>query len=152
MEKPTKKEIEQIFLKGFGKIKTFVVTDFGLSPEYIKNPKMTQAQLKKAPTYTVEATAEMREKAIENKAKYDANQPKEISILEFAKKVAKANKGKITHKSKSGSVYLLIAGKTVRISNHYILDRDAFNPKERHDYEIVKRGFDENDSPLISFK
>jgi hypothetical protein len=152
MSKPTKAEQDKIFAKGFGKIKMFKVVDYGMTTEYIKNPKMSVSQLKKAPTFTIEATEAMRKKSAENKKKYEAKQEKEITILEYAKKVAKANKGKITHKSKSGSVYLLVGRKTVRISDHFILDRDAMNPKVRHDYEIVQKGFTENDAVILDFK
>lgn len=152
MAKPTKSEQEKIFAKGFGKIKMFKVVSYVMTTEYIKNPKMSVLQLKKAPTFTIDATETMRKKSAENKKKYEASQAKEISILEYAKKVAKANKGKITHKSKSGSVYLLVNRKTVRISDHYILDRDVMNPKVRHDYEIVQKGFTENDGVILDFK
>lgn len=152
MSKPTKAEQDKIFAKGFGKIKMFKVVDYGMTTEYIKNPKMSVSQLKKAPTFTIEATEAMRKKSAENKKKYESKQEKEITILEYAKKVAKANKGKITHKSKSGSVYLLVGRKTVRISDHFILDRDPMNPKERHDYEIVQKGFTENDAVILDFK
>jgi len=152
MAKPTKAEQSKIFAKGYGKIKIFKVVEFGLTTEYIKNPNMSVSQLKKAPTFTIEATDAMRKKAADNQKKYQAKQPKEISILQYANKVAKANKGKITYRSKSGSVYLLIGRKTVRISDHYILDRDAMNPKERHDYEIVQKGFYENDAVILNFE
>jgi hypothetical protein len=152
MAKPTKLEQEKIFGKGFGKIKMYKVVDYGMTTEYIKNSKMSVSQQKKAPTHTIEATEAMRKKAADNKKKHEAKQAKEISILEYAKKVAKANKGKITHKSKSGSVYLLVGRKTVRISDHFILDRDAMNPKERHDYEIVQKGFTDDDGVILEFK
>lgn len=152
MAKPTKTEQEKIFSQGFGKIKMFKVVNYGMTTEYIKNTKMSQSQLKKAPTFTIEATEAMKKKASENKKKYEQNQEKEITILEYAKKVVKANKGKITYKSKSGSVYLLVGRKTVRISDHYILDRDSMNPKERHDWEIVQKHFTENDAVILEFK
>jgi hypothetical protein len=150
--KPTKAEQTKIFNAGYGQIRMYVIASFGMTTEYIKNPKMSVSQQKKAPTHTIEATEDMRKKAIDNKKKYEAKQAKEISILEYATKVAKANKGKITHKSKSGSVYLLVRRKTVRISDHFILDRDAMNPKERHDYEIVQRSFTNNDGVVLDFK
>lgn len=152
MSKLSKQEIDKIFAKGFGKIKTFKVVEFGLTSEYIKNPNMSVSQIKKAPTHTIEATPEMRKKSEANKKKYEASQAKEITILEYAKRVAKANKGKITYKSKSGSVYLLIGNKTLRISDHNILDRDALNPKTRHDYEIIQKYFTENDAVVLDFK
>jgi hypothetical protein len=152
MEKLTKAQIEKIFSDGFGKIKIFKVVKYGMTTEYIKNPKMSVSQLKKAPTFTIQATELMRKKSAENKKKYEANEPKEITILEYAKKVTKANKGKITYKSKSGSVYLLIGRETVRISDHYILERDAMNPKERFNYEIVQKSFSENDSTKIYYE
>ena len=143
-----KSELDLIFSKGFGKIKNFKVVDFGMTTEYIKNPNMSVSQLKKAPTYTFEATAIMKKNAEINKKKYEQKN-KKITILEFAKKVAKANKGKITHKSKSGSVYLLVGKKTIRISDHFILDRDFMNPKDRYDIEIVQKSFTENDSTKL---
>jgi hypothetical protein len=146
--KLTKTEIEKIFSKGFGKIKTFKIVSFGLTSEYIKNPNMSVSQIKKAPTYTIEATTTMKKKAEINKNNEEQKR-KPITTLEFAKKVAKDNKGKITHKSKSGSVYLLIGRKTVRISDHYILDRDSMNPKERYDIEIVRKYFTNDDSTKL---
>jgi hypothetical protein len=141
---------QEIFNNGYGKIRTYKVTEFGMTTEYIKNPNMSVSQIKKAPVYVIDATEEMRAEATANKIAYEiAN--KEITILEFAKKVAKANKAKITHKSKSGSVYLLVGDKTVRISDHFILDRDAMNPKSRYDLEIVKRSFSENDATTLNF-
>ena len=136
--------INKLFSEGYGKIKTFKLVEFGLTTEYIKNPNMSVSQLKKAPTYTIEASVSLREKAEKNRIKYEENN-KPITILDFAKKVAKENRGKIIHKSKSGSVYISIAGKKIRISNHFILDRDAMNPKSRYDLEIVQREFTNND-------
>lgn len=146
--KLTKTEIEKIFSKGFGKIKTFKIVSFGLTSEYIKNPNMSVSEIKKAPVYIIEATTTMKKKA-EIKKKNEQLKSKLITILEFAKKVAKDNKGKITHKSKSGSVYLLVGKKIIRISNHYILDRDSMNPKERYDFEIVQRYFTNDDSTKL---
>tara|TARA_R110001606_G_scaffold372432_1_gene529505 strand:- start:529 stop:975 length:447 start_codon:yes stop_codon:yes gene_type:complete len=146
-----KSEQTKIFDKGFGKIKSFKVVPFGLTTEYIKNPKMSQSQRNKAPTYVIAATSAMRKKAEENKKTYELKN-KTISILDFAKKVAKANKGKITYKSKSGSIYLLVGRKTVRISDHFILDRDVMNPKVRHNFEIVQRYFTEKSNVLLSIK
>lgn len=141
--------LEGIFAQGFGKVKIYKVVDFGFTTEYIKNQNMSQSQLKKAPTFVIEATAEMRLQAARNKEIYEAKS-KTITILEFAQKVAKANNGKITHKSKSGSVYLTISGKTVRISDHTILDRDSLNPVVRHDFEIVQKYFTENDNAILN--
>ena len=147
----SKTEQAKIFSKGFGKIKMFKVVDFGFTTEYIKNPNMSVSQLKKAPTFVIEATPAMRKKAEQNKANYDSKN-KTITILEFAQKVAKANKGKIIHKSKSGSVYLIVGGKTVRISDHNILDRDVMNPKERHDLEIIQKFFTDSDNVVLNLK
>ena len=147
----SKAEQTKIFAKGYGKIKTFKLVDFGLTTEYIKNPNMSVSQQKKAPTYVGEVTEAMRKKAEQNKINYELKN-KTITILEFAQKVAKANKGKITHKSKSGSVYLLIGRKTVRISDHNILDRDVMNPKERHDLEIIQKFYTDSDNVILNLK
>lgn len=149
--KPTKAEQTKIFNDGYGQIRMYVVASFGMTTEYIKNPNMSQSQIKKAPTFIIKGTDAMIKQASKNKVDYE-NKNKTITILEYAKKVAKANKGKITYKSKSGSVYLLIGRKTVRISDHFILDRDVMNPKEKHNYEIVQRGFSDNDGVIIDFK
>lgn len=145
----TNTQVTEIFAQGYGQIKTYVVSNFGMTSEYIKNPEMSQSQRKKAPTYVFEATNEMRAKASEN-AKIEES--KNITILEFAQKVAKENDCKITHKSKTGSVYLVSKNKkTIRISDHYILDMDALNPKNRYDIEIVQKGFSKFDNAIIDF-
>lgn len=144
------KQQEQIFAQGYGKIKMFKVASFGMTTEYIKNPNLSVSQLKKAPAFIVEATTEMKLQAKENRDREELEN-KTISILDYAKKLAKANKAKITHKSKSGSVYLLVGEKTVRISGHYILDRDVMNPKSRHDLQIVQNYFTENDNVNLNF-
>ena len=135
---------QEIFAQGYGKIKTGVITEFGCNWVYENNPKMSQSQRKKAPVYCVETSNEDKKQAYANRTAYElAN--KEITILDFAKKVCKDNNGKITYKSKSGSVYInLMDGKTVRVSDHFILDRDALNPIVRHDFEIVQKSFTAN--------
>lgn len=146
--------ISEKFKEGYGKIKYFEVSQSGGNWKYINNPKMSVSQRKNAPVFTVESSEEDRKLAQENRINYENNLPNEISILDYAKKVAKFNNGKITHKSNSGSVYIQIENlnknsnekyQTIRISDHYILDRDAMNPKTRNDYEIVQKSFSESD-------
>lgn len=139
---------QEIFAAGYGQIKSFEMCAFGLKAVYVKNPNMSQSQRKQAPTYVIEATPEDRQKSLEIAKAYNSEQPKEISILDYAQKVAKANGGKINHKSKSGSVYVLVGQSTIRISNHFILDIDPMNQKVRHDFEIVQKYFDEKTEVL----
>jgi predicted metallo-beta-lactamase superfamily hydrolase len=141
---------QEIFAQGYGKIKTAVITEYGCNWVYENNPNMSQSQRKKAPVFCVEASNEERKQAYANRTAYElAN--KEITILDFAKKVCQDNNGKIIHKSKSGSVYInLMDGKTVRVSDHFILDRDALNPVVRHDFEIVQKSFTANCSTELN--
>lgn len=147
--------ISEKFTQGYGKVKYLEISESGGNWKYIHNPNMTVSQRKNAPVFTVESSEEDRKLAQENRINYENNLPTEISILDYAKKVAKSNNAIITHKSNSGSVYLVIKNpstnsdehfQTIRISDHYILDRDSMNPKSRHDYEIVQKNFYENDS------
>jgi hypothetical protein len=43
-----------------------------------------------------------------------------------------------------------MGGKTVRVSDHFILDRDALNPVVRHDFEIVQKSFTANCSTELN--
>ena len=138
-----KKLIEEKFSEGYGKVKHFELNSSGGSWSYINNPNVTRSQRDKMPVYTVELANDVKDKATEIKKNYEISQPKEISILQFAEKFAKNNNGKIYHKSKSGSVYVRVKDKEIRISDHNILDRDSMNPKNRYDLEIIQRYFDE---------
>lgn len=147
--------VSEKFTQGYGKVKYLEISESGGNWKYIHNPNMTVSQRKNAPVFAVESSEQDRKIAQENRINSENNLPTEISILDYAKKVAKSNNGKITHKSNSGSVYIQIENpnknsdekyQTIRISDHYILDRDSMNPKSRHDYEIVRGGFSENDS------
>ena len=135
------------FLEGYGKIKHFELTNFGGSWKYINNQNVTSSQRDKMPVYVIETSNDIKDKARQISKDYKSSQPKEISILDFAEKFTKDNNGKIYHKSKSGSVYVKIYQnghpKEIRISDHYILDRDSLNPKVRYDLEIVQKNFDE---------
>jgi len=145
------KIIDQKFKEGYGKVKYFELSEIlGGKWVYKKNPNMTISQIKKSPVFTIETTNEIKYKAKEIREAYNKNQPKEITILEFAKKLAKDNDGKIYHKSKSGSVYVKTKEGNVRISDHFILDIDTLNPKIRHDFEIVQKHFDEKTSTKLN--
>lgn len=135
--------VELKFSEGYGKIKHFELNSSGGKWTYINNPKVTRSQRDKMPIYTVELANDLKDKATEIKKNYEISQPKEISILQFAKNFAKDNNGKIYHKSKSGSVYVRVKDKEIRISDHNILDRDSMNPKNRYDLEIIQTYFDE---------
>ncbi len=88
----------------------------------------------------------------------------EISMMNFAKKFAEANGGRLSFRSKSGSCYVairqfnILEGKKyrmpdfkVRISDHNISSiSGTSNPGDRYDLEIVQWSFDESDSVLIS--
>lgn len=137
------KLIEEKFSEGYGKIKHFELNSSGGKWSYINNPNLTRSQRDKMPVYTVELANDVKDKATEIKKNYEISQPKEISILQFAEKFAKDNNGKIYHNSKSGSVYVRVKDKEIRISDHNILDRDSMNPKNRYDLEIIQRYFDE---------
>ena len=77
------------------------------------------------------------------KKDYRNSQPEEITPLDFAKKVAKYYNGKITYKSPSGSAYITLPNRErVRISDHWVIDRDPMSPKTREDYNIVYNYFD----------
>ena len=140
-------EIENIskdkFNQGYGKVKYFELTSNGGKWSYINNPNVSRSQRDKMPTYTIENDKELMSESEKRKENYKLNQPKDISILDFAKKFSDKNNGKIFYKSDSGSVYVRIGEKEIRISDHYILDRDSMNPKSRYDLEIVQKGFDE---------
>lgn len=136
----------QIFEQGYGKIRQYVVKEFGMDTLYTNNPNMTRAERKKAPVYIIPATEEMIKTARMNKVNSEKSQPRPISIASFAKKFIEVNGGKKVHESKSGSVYIILGDKSVRISNHYILDRDPMNPKVRQDVEIVSKVFTESDA------
>jgi hypothetical protein len=137
------KLVEEKFSEGYGKVKHFELNSSGGSWSYINNPNVTRSQRDKMPIYTVELANDLKDKATEIKKNYEISQPKEISILQFAKNFAKDNNGKIYHKSKSGSVYVRVKDKEIRISDHNILDRDSMNPKNRYDLEIIQTYFDE---------
>lgn len=143
--------ISQKFNEGFGKVKYFEINNFGGKWTYAKNPSMTRKQIESSPVYVIETSEQERNIAQEKRSNYEKSQPKEISISDFALKLAKENNLKITHISKSGSVYLEKPNKeTIRVSDHFILDRDSNNPKTRHDLEIVQKHFSENDSTNLS--
>lgn len=143
--------ISEKFNEGFGKVKSFEINNFGGKWTYAKNPSMTRKQIESSPVYVIETSEQERNIAQEKRSNYEKSQPKEISISDFALKLAKENNLKITHISKSGSVYLEKPNKeTIRVSDHFILDRDSNNPKTRHDLEIVQKHFSENDSTNLS--
>jgi hypothetical protein len=137
------KLVEEKFSEGYGKLKHFELNSSGGKWSYFNNPNVTRSQRDKMPVYTVKLTNDVKDKATEIKKNYEISQPKEISILQFAEKFAKNNNGEIYHKSKSGSVYVRVKDKEIRISDHNILDRDSMNPKNRYDLEIIQRYFDE---------
>lgn len=145
-------DLQNIFAQGYGQIRFYEVSSFGLKPSYVKNPNMSQSARKKAPIYVIEPTEQQLAESKEVAKTYQAAQAKEISIYDYAKKVSKANNGKIVHKSKSGSVYVKVGVQTIRISNHFILDIDPMNQKVRHDFEIVQKSFDERTEVLIIAK
>lgn len=140
----TPEEITSKFNEGYGK----VVVD-GV---YHKNPSMSQSQAKKAGTYHAPSTLtdqerqERHERMIkglrdEMIADVEFNRSK-LSLLEAGKIVAKLVGGKIVHQSKSGSVYINANGKSIRVSNHYIMDRDPMKSvNNRFDFEIVESYF-----------
>ena len=71
-------------------------------------------------------------------------------IKYIAKKIAKELNAKIFHESPSGSVYMRLEnGKEVRISDHYVMDRDVMNPSVREDYNFVQKYFTDSDINLI---
>jgi hypothetical protein len=142
----------QKFTEGFGKVKYFEITPRGGNWVYEDNPNLTKSEIKKSGRYIIDLPEEIRKKVIAIREEYEKTQPKPISIKEFAQKFKNANNAKITHSSKSGSVYLELPNKeTVRISDHYVLDRDAMNPKSRNDWEIVQKYFTETDPVNLSY-
>ena len=139
------------FSEGYGKIKYFEQTSYGGNWKYINNPNVTRSQRDGMPVFTINPSEETIKNSNKAKNNFESNQPKQIGILDFAKKIAKDNNGKIYHKSKSGSVYVKVGNKEIRISNHHILDRDSLDPKSRYDLEIVQRYFSENDPTDLKY-
>ena len=139
---------EDIFLKGYGKIKVYNASFFGLDWTYYNHPTMTQKEIKSSPTYVIEPDQELVDKAERMKKEYLVNKPKDISVKQFAIKIKKKYDCILDYSSPSGSIYLVLNEKRIRISDHFVIN---FHPEimsdfDNYDFEIVQKSFNEKTS------
>lgn len=147
--------LDKYWQEGFGRvIFPELMYNGEITNKYYNNPNFSGNQAKKMGVYTFPITDELRNQSEVLKKEYlekekNTDNPS-LSINDIAKEVAKKINGKIYYKSPSGSRYIRNINedgneKTIRISDHYIMDRDSLNPKYRYDLEFVQREFNKND-------
>lgn len=133
------KNIQKLLESGYGKVR---VPDNKGFYTYYHNKDMTQKERKFAKTFTFPLSDEAKRYQKEQESKKDTDEDTNpyLSHEEVAKNIIASIGGKITHKSKTGTVYIRLPNnKTVRISDHYVKKMDQSGDVDKWDYQFVRQ-------------
>lgn len=137
----TEQTIIDLFAKGYGIVRSWNGTMY----ETHHNKAFSQTERKRMPKFEEpmpaddRAAVEARQRAHE--AYHSEMLSRALSCADVAKAINRTFGGRLTHRSKSGSVYTTLrSGHTVRVSDHNIGKMDGSGDVMRWDVEIIIGG------------